>query len=285
MSFVLFVLVASTQVGAIRRKEQICCPPATKPQPSFCGGDPDIRCCPNSERWACNTGFGDYWCPGDGYVLPQSMGIPCFSPPPPIPPPPPLYSEYGPIFDPPPVHVNIPEDNQCILPTTKPPVRPNPCEGADPKLPNKECIAEDIKEQSGVNVSRGYQGGFDSSVQPILEPYYTAGLCPVNVHWHLGAEHYSANEYDEYGTGPTPIDERRRLAGKVRQGFQCNLYTPALEMFTKPYHWKHCTDMEVGQTYEVHWPHSALGACGTPNQYQTPFADGVFCMIDKLEET
>ena len=35
--------------------------------------------------------------------------------------------------------------------------------------------------------------------------------------------------------------------------------------------------MTVGQTYEVHWPHSAAGACGTPNQYQTPFYDGVFC--------
>ena len=38
--------------------------------------------------------------------------------------------------------------------------------------------------------------------------------------------------------------------------------------------------MEVGQTYEVHWPHSAAGACGTLNQYQTPFYDGVFCNLD-----
>lgn len=40
--------------------------------------------------------------------------------------------------------------------------------------------------------------------------------------------------------------------------------------------------MEVGQTYEVHWPHSKGGACGTVNQYQTPFYDGVFCHTDKL---
>ena len=33
----------------------------------------------------------------------------------------------------------------------------------------------------------------------------------------------------------------------------------------------------LGETYEVHWQHSAAGACGTPNQYQTPFYDGVFC--------
>merc|ERR1711998_115757 len=30
-------------------------------------------------------------------------------------------------------------------------------------------------------------------------------------------------------------------------------------------------------TYEVHWPHSAIGACNTPYQYQSPFYDGVFC--------
>jgi len=35
--------------------------------------------------------------------------------------------------------------------------------------------------------------------------------------------------------------------------------------------------MHVGETYEVHWPHSAAGACGTPHQYQTPFYDGVLC--------
>ena len=38
--------------------------------------------------------------------------------------------------------------------------------------------------------------------------------------------------------------------------------------------------MEVGETYEVHWPHSAAGACGTVNQYQSPFYDGVFCNLD-----
>jgi Delta carbonic anhydrase len=38
--------------------------------------------------------------------------------------------------------------------------------------------------------------------------------------------------------------------------------------------------MQVGQTYDIHWPHSAAGACGTVNQYQTPFYDGVFCNLD-----
>ena len=35
--------------------------------------------------------------------------------------------------------------------------------------------------------------------------------------------------------------------------------------------------MHVGETYEVHWPHSAAGACGTKWQIQSPFYDGVLC--------
>lgn len=81
------------------------------------------------------------------------------------------------------------------------------------------------------------------------------------------------------GKGPTPIDERRQLAGKARKGFQCGLYDETDAKFTTEYKWEHCVDMEVGQTYEVHWPHSAAGACGTLNQYQTPFYDGVFCNL------
>ncbi|KAL7532985.1 hypothetical protein ACHAXR_004974 [Thalassiosira sp. AJA248-18] len=37
--------------------------------------------------------------------------------------------------------------------------------------------------------------------------------------------------------------------------------------------------MTIGQTYEVHWPHSTKGACNSPWQYQTPFYDGVFCNL------
>ena len=35
--------------------------------------------------------------------------------------------------------------------------------------------------------------------------------------------------------------------------------------------------MYISPTPSVHWPHSTVGACGTPYQYQTPFYDGVFC--------
>jgi len=63
----------------------------------------------------------------------------------------------------------------------------------------------------------------------------------------------------------------------TRYGYACSLYDKTDVKFTTPYKWQHCLDMHVGETYEVHWPHSTLGACGTPDQYQSPFYDGVFC--------
>jgi len=182
-------------------------------------------------------------------------------------------------------------------------------------------------------VTRGFVGGLDAGDRvPITGAYADHGLCPVNVHWHLGAEHYSAGEYDEAGSGPhhasayppspapppqTAVTANatanatspsspspppplappptspspsppavfvggRRMAASsdhsIRQGFQCRHYDASDPKFTTPFSWLHCdSTMEVGQTYEIHWPHSAAGACGTEYQYQSPFYDGVFC--------
>jgi Delta carbonic anhydrase len=167
-----------------------------------------------------------------------------------------------------------------VYPTIRPPAGTNVCAAKNPGLENIECVVAGVvqaKEQAAVNVTKGYNGKLNTTAEPIKIPYWKQGLCPVNVHWHLGTEHYSAGEYDEEGTGPTDIHERRKLAGKAREGFQCRLFDAADAKFTTKFEWKHCVDMEVGQTYEVHWPHSAGGACGTLNQYQTPFYDGVFC--------
>jgi hypothetical protein len=74
--------------------------------------------------------------------------------------------------------------------------------------------------------------------------------------------------------------ERRQLAAEgeqVRVGFRCHHYEKDEPKFNAPYDWKHCEGMIVGETYEIHWPHSAAGACGTKWQYQEPFYDGVFC--------
>jgi hypothetical protein len=164
-----------------------------------------------------------------------------------------------------------------------PPTGANPCDGQKPSalFPNKACFINDVidaAEQSGADVTVGFEGLLNTTAVPITTPYYQNGMCPVNVHWHLGAEHRSAGEYDEDGHGPNDEDgHRRALAGSVRQGLQCHHYDAHDPKFTTEYEWKHCVGMHVGETYEVHWPHSKAGACGTPNQYQTPFYDGVFC--------
>ena len=173
----------------------------------------------------------------------------------------------------------------------------NICAGTKVDLPNIQCFIDEIgvdepqlndfalgaQEQSGVNVTKGYQGDLDvGDREPITNPYWQEGLCPVNVHWHLGSEHLSVGEYDEAGHGPSDHDGHRSLAGEVRPGYQCHHYDATNTIFTEEYDWKHCVDMHVGETYEVHWPHSNMGACGTPNQFQTPFYDGVFCNFDTV---
>jgi len=152
---------------------------------------------------------------------------------------------------------------------------------------NKACFIDAVRqagEQSGADVTKNYTGLIQTTVVPITVPYFKTALCPVNVHWHLGAEHRSAGEFDEMGTSPVggagmPSDDNpeagRRLAA-ARYGYACR-YSANNTAMNTPYKWKYCKDMHVGETYEVHWPHSALGACGTPNQYQHPFYDGVFC--------
>lgn len=173
----------------------------------------------------------------------------------------------------------------------------NACQGTKPTegFANFECIVDGVikaAEQAGANVTAGYQGLLDTDAVPQMKPYWQVGMCPVNVHVHSGTEHYSYGEYDEDGTGPTPssyADEvsngRKLLAGNVRTGYQCHYYDSEDPMFTTEYDWKFCSNFKVGQTYEVHWPHSAAGACGTPDQYQFPFYDGVFCFASVLSDT
>lgn len=192
----------------------------------------------------------------------------------------------------------------------------NPCEGKNPNFPGTSCFFANGTtaspfEQSGINVTEGFQGLFDSDGrQPLTTPFEEHGMCNINVHWHAGAEHFSVGQYDlppllqgshggVTGSGPTyqPIElppndgdfaglqipasegAASLLQAPARRGFRCHHYADNMNnpAFTTEYNWKHCVGMHVGETYEVHWPASAAGACGTPWQYQTPFPDGLFC--------
>jgi hypothetical protein len=158
----------------------------------------------------------------------------------------------------------------------------NYCDGTKPNFENFPCATAitDAVEQAGANVTEGYMGDMVVNATPWNLTYLEGGLCPVNVHWHYGAEHLSVGEFDEDGTGRNFSEEDdgagRRL-GVARLGFQCHYFDEDDPKFTTEYDWAYCVGMHVGETYEVHWPHSAAGACGTPFQYQTPFYDGVFC--------
>jgi hypothetical protein len=162
----------------------------------------------------------------------------------------------------------------------------NPCHGTKQDLANIDCLSDAIKEQAGADVTVEGQGELLTNAVAITESYFSKNLCPVNVHWHLGAEHKSSIAdvgYDETGASPggrrlqINTTYHRSLATDVRYGGKCHYYNADDPTFTNEYDWKHCVDMHVGDTYEVHWPHSAAGDCGTPHQYQTPFYDGVFC--------
>ena len=177
---------------------------------------------------------------------------------------------------------NVPDNIPYDIVTTFN-ARENACEGMNPKWENVDCIHLP-GPQAGANVTAGYVGLFEVDYTPQNASYWTVAMCPVNVHWHLGTEHYSVGEYDENGDGPhgnIPAPERKLAEEEdVRAGFRCHYYDAEDPTFTTEYDWKHCKGMEVGETYEVHWPHSAGGACGEVDQYQTPFYDGVFCKLD-----
>ncbi|EOD20109.1 delta CA [Emiliania huxleyi CCMP1516] len=87
-------------------------------------------------------------------------------------------------------------------------------------------------------------------------------------------EYYESkkNKGDPYADDGKKKKEKKEWTERL--GLRCHHYDDEHEMFKtvatgakKPYEWKHCVEMMVGETYEVPWPHSAAGACGTEWQY------------------
>ena len=132
----------------------------------------------------------------------------------------------------------------------------NECEGKNPNLENIACAVDGVTmvgEQAGTNVTRGYNGLLETEAVPITVPYYQVGMCPVNVHWHVGTEHYSLGEFDENGTGPPMVESEEggdgvhhRRRQEERQGYQCHWYNEYELKFNKHYEWQHCIGMQVG---------------------------------------
>ena len=186
-------------------------------------------------------------------------------------------------------------ENPCIDPATgEGTLRADTGEGFGVGLGDLDCEHSQVGAQAGTDVTRGAVGMMDPSVGPVQD-YNAAGMCTVNVHWHIGAEHKSTGEYDEdqefdHPDKDTYTGSHRRLAsddGGMRIGHMCKAGKDLWEASdasvrksdgtVNEYAWQYCKDMHVGLTYEFHWPHSSLGACQTPWQYQYHFLDGVYC--------
>ena len=185
-------------------------------------------------------------------------------------------------------------NNPCIDESGKATLRSDTGQGFGVGLGDLDCEHASVGAQSGTDVTKGAEGMMDPSVGPIQD-YNAAGMCTVNVHWHIGAEHRSEGEYDEnqsfdHPNKDTYAGSHRRLAsadGSMQIGHMCNVgkqlwdeADPSVQKSdgsVNEYDWKYCKDMHVGLTYEFHWPHSSLGACQTPWQYQYHFLDGVLC--------
>jgi hypothetical protein len=187
---------------------------------------------------------------------------------------------------------SVPECPETV--TVKEELGFNPCYGRHQftelaGFANSACFDDDLNPnvgpQAGADITEGAAGLMEvaANQHPILDEYQDTSLCPVNVHWHMGAEHRSEGEYDELGTSPED-DHGRALAGdtEIRHGHKCRHYDTLSVEQKAPYEWKYCKDMKVGETYEIHWPHSAAGACGTKWQYQSKFYDGVFCNMEAV---
>jgi len=137
----------------------------------------------------------------------------------------------------------------------------NPCAGRKPidagpgdkYFKNVECVKDglvQVLEQAGANVTKGYKGLLDAgNREPITDRYDQTDLCPVNVHWHLGAEHLSVGQFDEKGSGPynkqandasfvageSPYSRRQLAADKqVRRGFSATTTTRTSRSSRRP---------------------------------------------------
>jgi len=92
----------------------------------------------------------------------------------------------------------------------------NMCKDTNPKLANVDCVTKAL-EQAGGDVSKNAVGTKTTNAKPITSPYWKNQLCPVNVHWHLGAEHRSAGQFDENGKSPRKPAPQQLVHRKQQQ--------------------------------------------------------------------
>lgn len=114
--------------------------------------------------------------------------------------------------------------------------------------PSTPCL--EAEPQAPRDVSNGAIGYRVPKLNVISWDQIYNNLTHVNTHFHLGAEHRSAGEYD--------IVQTKKAAGGPTPGLFCS--TSALQpQQLSPYTFQYCHDVKVGETYELHWVHSSNG--------------------------
>lgn len=167
----------------------------------------------------------------------------------------------------------------------------NPCNPENLPMPpiwtalaDLPCASKDTRVQAGADVTVGSKGDMKAALSPIASPYSDVeGMCVVNVHWHFGAEHRNKGTYDIPGSDwmAKHGHHRRHHKDEIEPGNFCPGYDASDPKYTTEYKFKHCSDVHVGYTYELHWPNSNLGMCGSEWQYQSPFMNGVLCKANE----
>ncbi|CAJ1454553.1 unnamed protein product [Effrenium voratum] len=128
--------------------------------------------------------------------------------------------------------------------STTEPSDPSTTTAAPAPPPVLKC--EDAEPQAPRNVTCGFVGEKKARVKP-LDTDAVFKFIQANLHFHLGAEHLSAGEYDL--DSPPPGVEK---ASSVAPGKFCGLCDiPAQQL--QPFDFEHCKNVSVGNTYEFHW--------------------------------
>ena len=144
-----------------------------------------------------------------------------------------------------------------------------PCSEAEPQSPR--------------DVTAGYVGAKPSRLPSSAIVTRVDTMALVNVHFHLGAEHRSEGEYDLLKPPADDSEARRRLRRLLdsgdpasplgTHGFYCDQSPGYVEKQDAggfgEYAFEHCENVEVGQTYEVHWVYST-GAAADEAERLTP---------------
>jgi hypothetical protein len=115
----------------------------------------------------------------------------------------------------------------------------------------------DAQPQSPRDVTSTYNSG-TLKAKAAAYAGSVSDLTHVNTHYHLGAEHKSAGEYDKLHT----TTGRKLLSGETEYGFYCDNVAAVQALTTAQkteYDWQYCKETEVGKTYELHYVYSSGG--------------------------